>query len=93
MLEVTSRVVGKVSMFDVRMPGIGQAQWKKQWDNQDGKSRVQYMFLFVSSIAKVIRRVQHWNLGQPQDITALLQTMGAQEQDRALLEFWGTSST
>ena len=54
---MTSRVVGKVSMFDVRMPGIGQAQWKKQWDNQDGKSGVQYMFLFVSSIAKVIRRL------------------------------------
>ncbi|XP_069701383.1 folliculin isoform X2 [Periplaneta americana] len=45
------------------------------------------------NIAKVIRRVQQWNVGQPQDVTALLQAMGAQEQDKGLLEFWGASAT
>ncbi|KAJ9591168.1 hypothetical protein L9F63_002285 [Diploptera punctata] len=44
------------------------------------------------NIAKVVRRIEHWNPGQPQDVTSLLQAMGAQEQDRGLLEFWGTSS-
>jgi hypothetical protein len=37
--------------------------------------------------------MQQWNAGQPQDVTALLQAMGAQEQDQGLLEFWGASAT
>jgi hypothetical protein len=41
----------------------------------------------------VVQRVQQWNGGQPQDVTALLQAMGAQEQDQGLLEFWGASAT
>lgn len=40
----------------------------------------------------MVRRVQQWNAGQPQDVIALLQAMGAQEQDKGLLEFWGTSA-
>jgi len=43
-------------------------------------------------IAKVVQHVQQWNPGQPQDVTSLLQAMGAQEQDQGLLEFWGTSA-
>lgn len=49
-------------------------------------------FWFSQSIAKMVRRVQQWNTGQPQDVTALLQAMGAQEHDKSLLEFWGTSA-
>jgi hypothetical protein len=49
-------------------------------------------FWFSQSIAKMVRRVQQWNTGQPQDVTALLQAMGAQEHDKNLLEFWGTSA-
>lgn len=51
-----------------------------------------YVFWFSHSIAKVVQHVQQWNPGQPQDVTALLQAMGAQEQDQGLLEFWGTSA-
>jgi hypothetical protein len=40
----------------------------------------------------MVRLVQQWNAGQPQDVIALLQAMGAQEQDKGLLEFWGTSA-
>ncbi|PSN57758.1 hypothetical protein C0J52_00340 [Blattella germanica] len=47
----------------------------------------------ANNIAKVVKRVQHWNPGQPQDVVALLQAMGAQEQDRGLLDFWGASAT
>jgi len=51
-----------------------------------------YVFWFSQSIAKVVQHVQQWNPGQPQDVTSLLQAMGAQEQDQGLLEFWGTSA-
>lgn len=51
-----------------------------------------YIFWFSQSIAKVVQHVQQWNPGQPQDVTSLLQAMGAQEQDQGLLEFWGTSA-
>ncbi|PNF29266.1 Folliculin [Cryptotermes secundus] len=60
-------------------------------------SAMHYHFIALKQewlgIAKVVHRVQQWNGGQPQDVTALLQAMGAQEQDQGLLEFWGASAT
>lgn len=58
-----------------------------------GKHTHTNSFWFSQSIAKVVWQVQQWSAGQPQDVTALLQAMGAQEQDKGLLEFWGASAT
>ncbi|XP_066990996.2 triokinase/FMN cyclase, partial [Anabrus simplex] len=41
------------------------------------------------NIAKVLRRVQQIP-GQQQDLTSLLQALGAQEQDKPLLDFWAS---
>lgn len=59
-------------------------------------SALHYHFIALKQewlgIVKVVQHVQQWNPGQPQDVTSLLQAMGAQEQDQGLLEFWGASS-
>ncbi|GFG32811.1 hypothetical protein Cfor_07347 [Coptotermes formosanus] len=59
-------------------------------------SAMHYHFIALKQewlgIAKVVQHVQQWNPGQPQDVTSLLQAMGAQEQDQGLLEFWGASA-
>lgn len=52
---------------------------------------IQYLFS-VNSMAKVIHRV-HSLHGQSQDITNLLQSLGVQDQDKPLLDFWSKMDT